>query len=242
VIVLSGSPLFNGGAGSGESEIRRYLLEHDFVEAIIALPTEIFFRTGIGTYLWVLSNKKPAHRKDKVQLIDATNHFIAMRKNEGNKRKQIGPDQIREIVEMYSAFEATKESRIFDYREFGYRRIKVLRPLRMALHLNQEGLDRLKDEKAWGKLTDAQQAAWENVISPLFGRTCAYGWAEDFCSAAPQMDAAIGKVAKAFIKAFINAFGERDPEGDIVLDKDGDPVPDDQLTDYENVPLNAGHP
>lgn len=238
VIVLSGSPLFNGGAGSGESEIRRYLLEQDFVEAIIALPTEIFFRTGIGTYLWVLSNKKPAHRKDKVQLIDATNHFIAMRKNEGNKRKQIGPDQIREIVEMYSAFEETKESRVFDYREFGYRRIKVLRPLRMALHLNQEGLDRLKDEKAWAKLTEAQQVAWEKVISPLFGRTCAYGWAEDFCSAAPQMDAAIGKVAKPFIKAFINAFGERDPEGDIVLDKDGDPVPDDQLTDYENVPLS----
>jgi len=240
VIVLSGSPLFNGGAGSGESEIRRYLLEQDFVEAIIALPTEIFFRTGIGTYLWVLSNKKPAHRKDKVQLIDATNHFIAMRKNEGNKRKQIGPDQIREIVEMYSAFEETKESRVFDYREFGYRRIKVLRPLRMALHLKQEGLDRLKDEKAWGKLTEAQQAAWEKVISPLFGRTCAYGWAEDFCSAAPQMDAAIGKVAKPFIKAFINAFGERDPEGDVVLGKDGDPVPDDQLTDYENVPLTQG--
>ncbi|TXH90021.1 class I SAM-dependent DNA methyltransferase [Thauera aminoaromatica] len=238
VIVLSGSPLFNGGAGSGESEIRRYLLEHDFVEAIIALPTEIFFRTGIGTYLWVLSNKKPEHRENKVQLIDATNHFIAMRKNEGNKRKQIGPDQIREIVEMYSAFEPTKESQIFDYTEFGYRRIKVLRPLRMALHINQEGLERLKDEKAWGKLTEAQQAAWENVISPLFGRTCAYGWAEDFCGSAPQMDAAIGKVAKAFIKAFINAFGERDPEGDIVLDKDGDPVPDDQLTDYENVPLN----
>lgn len=238
VIVLSGSPLFNGGAGSGESEIRRYLLEQDFVEAIIALPTEIFFRTGIGTYLWVLSNKKPVHRKDKVQLIDATNHFIAMRKNEGNKRKQVSPNQIREIVEMYSAFEGTKESRVFDYREFGYRRIKVLRPLRMALHLNPEGLSRLKDEKAWGKLTEAQQAAWEAVITPLYGRTCAYGWAEDFCSAAPQMDAAIGKVAKPFIKAFINAFGERDPEGDIVLDKDGDPAPDDQLTDYENVPLS----
>lgn len=238
VIVLSGSPLFNGGAGSGESEIRRYLLEQDLVEAIIALPTEIFFRTGIGTYLWVLSNKKPAHRKDKVQLIDATNHFIAMRKNEGNKRKQIGPDQIREIVEMYSDFEPTKESRIFDYREFGYRRIKVLRPLRMALHINQEGLDRLQEDKAWGKLTEEQQAAWEKVISPLFGRTCAYGWAEDFCSAAPQMDATIGKVAKPFIKAFINAFGERDLEGDIVLDRDGDPVPDDQLTDYENVPLS----
>jgi type I restriction enzyme M protein len=238
VIVLSGSPLFNGGAGSGESEIRRYLLEHDFVEAIIALPTEIFFRTGIGTYLWVLSNKKPDHRQNKVQLIDATNHFIAMRKNEGNKRKQIGPDQIREIVEMYSDFEPTKESRIFDYREFGYRRIKVLRPLRMALHINQEGLDRLQEEKAWGKLTEQQQAAWEKVISPLFGRTCAYGWAEDFCGSAPEMEASIGKVTKAFLKAFINAFGERDPEGDIVLDKEGDPIPDDQLTDYENVPLN----
>lgn len=237
VIVLSGSPLFNGGAGSGESEIRRHLLETDVVEAIIALPTEIFFRTGIGTYLWVLSNKKPEHRKGKVQLIDATNHYTSMRKNEGNKRRQIGEDQIREIVEMYAAFEPTKESKVFDYQEFGYRRIRVLRPLRMKMHMNEAGLAALKNEKAWTKLSEEQQEAWEAIITEQLGAVNEYGWAEQFCTMAPSLNPEVGKVAKAFIKAFINAFGKRDPEGEIVLDKDGNPIPDNELTDYENVPL-----
>lgn len=237
VIVLSGSPLFNGGAGSGESDIRRHLLETDVVEAIIALPTEIFFRTGIGTYLWVLSNKKPEHRKGKVQLIDATNHYTSMRKNEGNKRKQVGPDQIREIVEMYAAFEPTKESKVFDYQEFGYRRIRVLRPLRMKMHMNEEGLQALKNEKAWGRLTEKQQAAWEALITEQLGTVNEYGWAEQFCTMAPSLNADVGRVAQAFIKAFINAFGKRDPEGEVVLDRNGNPMPDSDLTDYENVPL-----
>lgn len=240
VIVLSGSPLFNGGAGSGESEIRRHLLENDAVEAIIALPTEIFFRTGIGTYLWVLSNKKPEHRKDKVQLIDATNHFASMRKNEGNKRKQIGPDQIREIVEMYAAFEPSKESKVFSYQEFGYRRIRVLRPLRMKLHITEEGLQALRNDKVWSKLTEAQQEAWEALVTEQFGNVSDYGWAEQFCSRASTLNADVGKVSKPFIKAIINAFGKRDPEGEIVLDKDGIQMPDNELTDYENVPLAQG--
>lgn len=237
VIVLSGSPLFNGGAGSGESEIRRYLLENDTVEAIIALPTEIFFRTGIGTYLWVLSNKKPEHRQNKVQLIDATKHFSSMRKNEGNKRKQIGPDQIREIVEMYAGFEPSKESKVFDYKEFGYRRIRVLRPLRMNIHMNESGLLALKSEKAWGRLTQEQQEAWEPFITEQFGQVHDYEWAEQFCVNAQTESPEIGRVGKPFIRAFINAFGKRDPEGEIVLDKDGSPLSDTDLTDYENVPL-----
>lgn len=237
VIVLSGSPLFNGGAGSGESEIRRDLLERDVVEAIIALPTEIFFRTGIGTYLWVLSNKKPEHRKDKVQLIDATNHFTSMRKNEGNKRRQVGPEQIREIMEMYADFEASKESKIFDYQEFGYRRIRVLRPLRMKIHMIEESLQTLKDDKAWGRLSEIQQAAWEALIIEQFGRVCEYGWAETFCLNAPKVNSDIGRVGKPLIRAFINAFGKRESEGEIVLDNNGSPLPDTDLTDYENVPL-----
>ncbi|MFO8028163.1 MAG: class I SAM-dependent DNA methyltransferase, partial [Opitutales bacterium] len=150
-IVLSGSPLFNGSAGQGESEIRRYLLEYDLVEAIIALPTEIFFRTGIGTYIWVLSTRKPEQRKGKVQLIDATELFEPMRKSEGNKRRRIGEDQIREIVQMYADFEETKKSRISDSTAFGYRRIRVLRPLRAKIVLSAEGLAALESEKAWGK-------------------------------------------------------------------------------------------
>lgn len=237
VIVLSGSPLFNGGAGSGESEIRRHLLERDVVEAIIALPTEIFFRTGIGTYLWVLSNKKPEHRKGKVQLIDATSHYIAMRKNEGNKRREIGPDQVREIMEMYAAFEPSKKSKIFDYQEFGYRRIRVLRPLRMRIHMTEDRLQALKNDNAWGRLSEAQQTAWEALINEELGSVFEYGWVEEFCNNAPKRNADVGRVGKPFIRAFINAFGKREPEGEIVLDNKGNPLPDTELTDHENVPL-----
>ena len=142
-IVLSGSPLFNGGAGSGESEIRRWLLENDLVEAIVALPTEIFFRTGIGTYLWILSNKKPEHRRHKVQLLNASDLWTSI-KNEGNKRRMISDEQIRQIVDLYSSAENTEISRMVDYRVFGYRRIKVLRPLRMALHIKAESIENLR--------------------------------------------------------------------------------------------------
>jgi len=151
-IVLSGSPLFNGRAGSGESEIRRWLLENDLVEAIVALPTEIFFRTGIGTYLWILSNKKPDNRQRQVQLINATGLWTSI-KNEGNKRRIISDDQRRQIVDLYAAAENNELSRMLDYRIFGYRHIKVLRPLRTSLHINESGLNKLKDDKAWQKLS-----------------------------------------------------------------------------------------
>ena len=166
-IVLSGSPLFNGNAGQGESEIRRYLLEEDVVEAIIALPTEIFFRTGIGTYIWLLSNTKPAHRKGKVQLIDATAMFEPMRKSEGNKRRRIGDDQIRQIVQMYSDFAETKESHLFDTRDFGYRRVRVLRPLRKKIVISTDGLAALAEETAWGKLAPGEHAGASRRLDRL---------------------------------------------------------------------------
>lgn len=158
-IVLSGSPLFNGGAGSGESEIRRWLLEHDLVEAIIALPTEIFFRTGIGTYLWILTNKKPKHRKGKVQLINATGLWTSI-KNEGNKRRKISDEQIREIADIYAAAESGELSRMLDYRTFGYRRIRVLRPLRDE-HGKAKLFDRGKDKG--NPQPDKELTDYENV-------------------------------------------------------------------------------
>ncbi len=146
-IVLSGSPLFNGGAGSGESEIRRWLLENDLVEAIVAMPTDIFFRTNIATYLWILSNKKASNRKGKVQLINATELWSPI-KNEGNKRRIINDDHRHQILEIYAAAENSALSKMVDYRTFGYRRIKVLRPLRMVLVLDEDRLIHLEDEKA----------------------------------------------------------------------------------------------
>lgn len=238
-IVLSGSPLFNGNAGQGESEIRRYLLEEDVVEAIIALPTEIFFRTGIGTYIWLLSNKKPAHRKGKVQLIDATALYEPMRKSEGNKRRRVGDDQIRQIVQMYADFAETKESRIFDGRDFGYRRVKVLRPLRKKVVISTEGLAALADETAWGKLAPEVQTAWTTLFEADMGE--AHGWHrfEAWVKNAAKRDVGLGKVNATLIKAFQKSFGVWDPDLDPVRDKKGEVIPDDDLTDFENIPLGT---
>jgi type I restriction enzyme M protein len=140
-IVLNGSPLFTGGAGSGESEIRRYVLENDLVEAIIGLPTDMFYNTGISTYVWVVSNHKPAARKGKVQLIDASSFWQKMRKSLGSKRKELSPAHIDDITRLFGNFEestrqvdgsAVPISRIFKNEAFGYRTITVERPERDA--------------------------------------------------------------------------------------------------------------
>lgn len=134
-IVLNGSPLFTGGAGSGESEIRRYVLENDLVEAIVGLPTDMFYNTGISTYVWIISNRKPAARKGKVQLIDASGFWQKMRKSLGSKRKELSDEHIAEITRLFGQFvEAEQDgkpiSRIFKNEDFGYRTITVERPLR----------------------------------------------------------------------------------------------------------------
>ena len=129
-IILNGSPLFTGSAGSGESEIRRYILENDLLEAIVAMPTDMFFNTGISTYIWILSNHKEEHRKNKVQLINASSMGESMRKSLGSKRKQLNDEQINEIVKIYGEFEESKVSKIFQTTDFGYRRITVERPLK----------------------------------------------------------------------------------------------------------------
>jgi len=136
-IVLNGSPLFTGGAGSGESEIRRYMLENDLVEAIIGLPTDMFYNTGISTYVWIVSNRKPAARKGKIQLIDASSFWQKMRKSLGSKRKELSPEHIDDITRLFGNFEElTREgvpiSRIFKNEDFGYRTITVERPERDA--------------------------------------------------------------------------------------------------------------
>lgn len=238
-IVLSGSPLFNGRAGQGESEIRRYLLEQDVVEAIIALPQEIFFRTGIGTYIWILSNKKPEHRQGKVQLINGTEMYESMRKSEGNKRRRVGEAQTRDIVSMYSAFEETSESKIFDSTEFGYRRIRVLRPLRKKIVISDDGLTKLEEEKSWAKLTEDQREGWRALLRDQMGTAHDWHWVDGWMKAAAKADAGLGKVTATHVKMLQRAFGARDPELEPVTDKKGNVLPDDDLTDYENVPMGA---
>ncbi|QIK82037.1 SAM-dependent DNA methyltransferase [Lysobacter sp. HDW10] len=231
-IILSGSPLFTGNAGQGETEIRRWLLENDYIEAIVALPTDIFFRTGIGTYIWLLTNSKPEHRRGKVQLIDATGMHTSMRKSEGNKRRYINDDQIKDIARLYADFEAGENVRIVDYHEFGYRRIKVQRPLRMSFQITDDGMATLRNDVAWAKV---DTEAWENLLARYRGKTLPYAWLDTLATEAKK--AGIGKLGKAYIKALSTAFGVRDPGADPV-EEDGAQVPDKELEDFESVPLN----
>lgn len=219
-IVLSGSPLFNGGAGSGESEIRRWILENDWLEAIIALPTDLFYNTGIGTYVWILSNHKDALRKGKVQLIDASAMHAPMRKSLGSKRKYLSDEQIAEIAKLYEAFEEAPNSKIFTTTEFGYRRITVERPLRLRFSVNAD------------KLAAYQAAAGNNQAEAFATVEGSFDNLPAFLQAA-----GVKKLSKAAQKAVLACFGERDPEAQPVLDGNGKAQPDSDLREFENVPL-----
>ncbi|MBW6408776.1 type I restriction-modification system subunit M [Clostridium weizhouense] len=166
-IIHNGSPLFTGDAGSGPSEIRKYILEHDLLEAIIALPNDIFYNTGIATYIWVLSNKKPELRKGKVQLINANNLYEKRRKSLGNKRNDIPKEYIDEITKLYGEFKESEISKIFDNKDFGYSKIVVERP-----KLNEEGIPELKKGKpvADTSLRDTENVPLKENIQEYFKR------------------------------------------------------------------------
>lgn len=166
-IIHNGSPLFTGDAGSGPSEIRRYILENDLLEAIIALPNDIFYNTGIATYIWVLSNKKPDYRKGKVQLINANNLYEKRRKSLGNKRNDIPRKYIYEITKLYGEFKESEISKIFDNEDFGYSKIVVERPV-----LNEDGTPELKKGKpvADTSLRDTENVPLKEDIQEYFKR------------------------------------------------------------------------
>lgn len=237
-IILNGSPLFTGGAGSGESEIRRYLLEHDMVEAIVALPTDMFYNTGIATYVWVLSNNKPAERQGKVQLINAVDRYSKMRKSLGSKRQYIDDANIEDIVRLYGAFEENDESKIFPTTAFGYRRITVERPLQINFQASPERLAKLADEKPLQKLGDDQQQALHDAIATLDVDTLYRNrdaFTQDLKAALKPLDFKLGAPQ---LKAVLNALSERDEEADLCTDKKGSPEADSSLRDNENVPLD----
>jgi type I restriction enzyme M protein len=142
--VHNGSSLFTGDAGSGESNIRRWIIENDWLEAIIALPLNMFYNTGIATYIWVLTNAKPEERKDKIQLIDATGIYQPLRKNMGAKNCELSDEQIRRICEMFLAFNETEQSKIFPNQAFGYWKIRVERPLRLHSRLSRKAIQGLR--------------------------------------------------------------------------------------------------
>nr|WP_205743601.1 class I SAM-dependent DNA methyltransferase [Halomonas alimentaria] len=237
-IILNGSPLFTGGAGSGESEIRRYLLQHDLVEAIVGLPTDMFYNTGIATYVWILSNHKPAERRGQVQLINATGRASKMRKSLGSKRQFVADRDIDEIVRLYGAFEESEESKRFPVEAFGYRRITVERPLRLNFQASPERLARLDDEKPIQKLEEGEREALKAACATLDPEQV-FTNRNAFTKALQAAIKAAGlKVGAPVQKAILGALSERDSEAEICLDKKGDPEPDSGLRDFENVPLD----
>ena len=176
-IVFNGSPLFTGDAGSGESNIRRWIIENDWLDAVIALPDQMFYNTGIFTYIWLVTNKKAEHRKGKVQLIDGTRHYQKMKKSLGNKRNELFPQHIAELIRLYGDFEQqgvseiesnghTEKrvcSKILENREFGFLKITVESPLRLNFQASDERLARLSEQKAFEDLATTKKRKDANV-------------------------------------------------------------------------------
>ena len=245
-IVMNGSPLFTGGAASGESEIRRWMLEHDWVEAIIALPTDLFYNTGIQTYVWLLTNRKDTKRRGKVQLIDASGErfWRSMRKNLGSKRREIPQEATEEITKIYSEMlngEAGwgEFSKIFDSTDFGYREIRVERPLKLAFEITAEGLESLQRAKPFLKLAHEDQEKLLDVIGS--GLPTDHRWLDraDFIKA---FDTALRKaglrIGAPVKKLVMQTFSERDENAAVCKDLDGNPESDSELRDHELVLLN----
>lgn len=233
-IVHNGSPLFTGDAGSGESEIRRWILEKDLLETIVALPDQLFYNTGINTYLWFISNRKPTNRKGKVQLIDARKFFKKTRKSLGSKRHEIDPESKKKIVELYKNFEEGEFSKIFKTTDFAYRQITIERPLKLNFSVTEEKLNNLNSQSFFVK---AKQEDRNSIISglKLMEIDKIYKNKESF-----ETDLIIYLkgvfMSKGFREKVIDFLSDRDEDGVVCLDKDGNPESDSDLRDYENVP------
>lgn len=243
-IVMNGSPLFTGGAGSGESEIRRWMLENDLVEAIVALPTDLFYNTGIQTYVWLLTNRKPAERRGKVQLIDASGErfWKSMRKSLGAKRREIPEDARAEIVRLYAGFingesESSDVSKIFDVEDFGYREIRVERPLRLNFQASEERIARLRGEKAFEKLDSTEREEIAEILGTRLPTVLLRNRGEFEKTLAKALKGAGLKVSAPVKKAILSALSERDEEAEICTDGGGGPEADTELRDHELVPL-----
>lgn len=239
-IVFSGSPLFTGGAGSGESEIRRWIIENDWLEAIIALPEQMFYNTGIGTYIWIVTNRKERRRKGNVQLLDARRFYVPMRRNLGDKRRKIGEkedgrDQIAEVVQLYGRFADGETSRIFRNADFGYTRVTVERPLRLRYQMTGES-------KAAFLSSHSDLRADLQAIDKALGREPLRDWnaVSDRITELLQKRKSRWKAPET--KLFRSAFTQKDPDAEPVANagrvgQEESFEPDPDLRDFENVPL-----
>jgi type I restriction enzyme M protein len=253
-IIMNGSPLFTGGAGSGESEIRRWVMESDWLEALVALPEQMFYNTGIATYIWVLSNRKAPERRGKVQLIDATSFWVPMRKSLGDKRRQIPPEKAAEILSLLEAFAESEHSKIYPTTHFGYRQITVDRPLQLNFQASPDRIERVKAERAFQKLSESkkkdpqvkarEEALGQQEQARILGMLA--GLPDTLFKSRPSFEKVLKKAADehgikldaALKKAILSALSERDESADICRDKDGNPEPDADLRDTETIPLS----
>ena len=251
-VITNGSPLFTGDAGSGESDIRKWIIENDMLEAIVALPNQLFYNTGIHTYVWILTNHKPKERIGKIQLVNATNFWEKMRKSLGDKRQKLNKDHIKQISDLYHEFKNKGDSKIFNNKDFGYTKVIVERPLQLNYQVSDERLENLYAYSAFAKLAaskaknvevkekeeQAGQEKQEKIIKALkrIGDKLYKNWAEfekEVKEALKEFN-----LTPAFVKNIILALSEHDDTADYVLDKKGNKQPDPNLRDNEKIKLS----
>ena len=265
-IIMNGSPLFTGDAGSGESEIRRWILENDLLEALIALPEQLFYNTGIATYVWVLTNRKRPERRGKVQLIDATSFWVLLRKSLGAKRREVPFGRKEDILQLLADFEdgairrvgpdgEAREavvSRVYPTTHFGFRKITVERPLRLDFQASPDRTARLDDERAFANLAVSRKKGEGKAKDEEAGRrqqdavrALLQGLSDQSFLDRAAFEAELSraaaeadlKLAAPIRKAILSALSERNDTAEICRDKEGRPEPDPELRDTENVPL-----
>ncbi|HFL2529372.1 type I restriction-modification system subunit M [Clostridioides difficile] len=253
-IIFNGSPLFTGDAGSGESNIRKWIIEKDLLEGIIALPTDMFYNTGIATYIWVLTNKKEDKRKGKIQLVNASEYYQLMRKSLGNKRKEISLEQIEEIKEIYERFEESENSKIFDNEGFGYRKVTIERPLKLSFRVNEEAIENVKNttqfinlsvskkkdeevkvkEEAEGRVKQDKLLKLLESFDSEFEYMKRDKFIKDLKSKSKLYDVAL---SAGLIKAIVNAIGVRNEDAVVCKDAKGNIESDSSLKDTESIAL-----
>ena len=233
-IVFNGSPLFTGSAGSGESEIRRWIIENDWLEAVVALPDQLFYNTGISTYFWVVTNRKSPERRGQVQLVDAREYWVKMRKSLGEKRKEISEAQIAEITRLYGDFEQGEKVKIFPNEAFGFLRVTVERPLRLRWEITDETIVATLAAKAIRKLPDDVQRAVRELLEEQRGAQ--FTAQRELVKTLGSAVGGLGLAGPAQ-KTVWSALAVRDEEAPVITDRKGNPEPDPELRDNENVPL-----
>ncbi len=238
-IVFNGSPLFNGGPNSGESAIRRWIIENDWLEGIVGLPENLFYNTGIRTYIWVLSNNKPEHREGKVQLIDAQDLYEEMDESLGDKRHRLTEEHIEEITRIFGDLEANGRSKVVDSEEFGYRRIVIDQPLRLRFQVSEERIADLDDERAFTNRDEDLQERIKEALSEM-DKEKVWMDREPFLNDVELQLNMVGlDVRDSVYNAIERVMGEQDPDAEICRNGNGDPEHDSDLRERERIPLGT---